>query len=125
MVEAPVGPLRDGLGEFVSRPALWFNQDQIRRLTRAGMGPCQGRRCREQVALLMAQSTATPVDRIRMPSFRPPRPAVAAQRPLAARRAAGHAGRPVSWLGIPTQFSPHWAAGMAIAEPTAQTRLVE
>ena len=27
----------------------------------------------------------------------------------------------VSWFGIPTQFSPHWAAGMAIAEPTAQT----
>jgi hypothetical protein len=30
----------------------------------------------------------------------------------------------VSWFGIPTQFSPHWAAGMAIAEPTAQTRLI-
>jgi hypothetical protein len=30
----------------------------------------------------------------------------------------------VSWFGIPTQFSPHWEAGMAIAEPTAQTPLI-
>ena len=30
------------------------NQDQVKRLTRAGMGPCQGRRCREQVALTLA-----------------------------------------------------------------------
>ena len=28
--------------------------DQVKRLTRAGMGPCQGRRCREQVAALLA-----------------------------------------------------------------------
>jgi len=30
----------------------------------------------------------------------------------------------VSWFGIPTQFSPHWTAGMAIDEPTAHTRLI-
>ncbi len=30
----------------------------------------------------------------------------------------------VSWFGIPTQFSPHWEAGMAVAEPTAQTPLI-
>ena len=41
------------------------NQDQIKRLTRAGMGPCQSRRCREQVALLLAQATDTSIDRIR------------------------------------------------------------
>ncbi len=27
--------------------------DHLKRLTRAGMGPCQGRRCREQLALLL------------------------------------------------------------------------
>src|SRR4030095_16497922 len=48
------------------------NQDQIKRLTRAGMGPCQSRRCREQVSLLLAQATGTPVDRIPLPTFRPP-----------------------------------------------------
>src|SRR5262249_48333264 len=40
------------------------NQDQIKRLTRAGMGPCQSRRCREQVGLLLAQASGTTMDRI-------------------------------------------------------------
>jgi thioredoxin reductase len=101
-----------------------INQDQIKRLTRAGMGPCQSRRCREQVALLLAQAAHTPVDRIPLPSFRPPlRPLPLnvlwpADEPPAMRE------HWVSWFGIPTQFSPHWEAGMAIAEPTAQTPLI-
>jgi thioredoxin reductase len=101
-----------------------INQDQIKRLTRAGMGPCQSRRCRDQVALLLAQATGTSVDQIPLPSFRPP------LRPLPLNvlwpRDEPPAMRDdwVSWFGIPTQFSPHWAAGMAIAEPTAQARLI-
>ena len=100
------------------------NQDQIKRLTRAGMGPCQGRRCREQVALLLAHSSDTPVDRIPLPSFRPP------VRPLPLNvlwpldESAAMREEWVSWFGIPTQFSPHWEAGMVVAEPTAQTRLI-
>jgi len=100
------------------------NQDQIKRLTRAGMGPCQSRRCREQVGLLLAQAAATSIDRIPLPSFRPPiRPLPMnvlwpTDEPAAMREDW------VSWFGIPTQFSPHWEAGMAIAEPTAQTRLI-
>jgi len=100
------------------------NQDQIKRLTRAGMGPCQSRRCREQVGLLLAQAAGTSIDRIPLPSFRPPiRPLPLnvlwpADEPPAMREEW------VSWFGIPTQFSPHWEAGMAIAEPTAQTRLI-
>jgi len=100
------------------------NQDQIKRLTRAGMGPCQGRRCREQVALLLARAAGTNVEKIPLPSFRPP------VRPLPLNVLWPHDELPamreewVSWYGIPTQFSPHWAAGMAIAEPTAQTRLI-
>ncbi|HZC17211.1 MAG TPA: NAD(P)/FAD-dependent oxidoreductase [Caulobacteraceae bacterium] len=40
-----------------------LNQDQLKRLTRAGMGPCQGRRCREQIALILAQASgASPAD---------------------------------------------------------------
>ena len=101
-----------------------INQDQIKRLTRAGMGPCQSRRCREQVALLLAQATGTPVDRIPLPTFRPPiRPLPLSvlwpgDEPPAMR------GDWVSWFGIPTQFSPHWEAGMAIDEPTAHGRLI-
>ena len=100
------------------------NQDQIKRLTRAGMGPCQSRRCREQVGLLVAQATGISIDRIPLPSFRPP------IRPLPLNVLWPTDELPamreewVSWFGIPTQFSPHWEAGMAIAEPTAQTRLI-
>ena len=100
------------------------NQDQIKRLTRAGMGPCQSRRCREQVGLLLAQAAGTSIDRIPLPSFRPP------IRPLPLNVLWPTDELPamredwVSWFGIPTQFSPHWEAGMAIAEPTAQTRLI-
>jgi thioredoxin reductase len=100
------------------------NQDQIKRLTRAGMGPCQSRRCREQVSLLLAHATGTPIDSIPLPSFRPPlRPLPLnvlwpVDEPPAMRE------HWVSWFGIPTQFSPHWAAGMAVAEPTAQAPLI-
>jgi thioredoxin reductase len=100
------------------------NQDQIKRLTRAGMGPCQSRRCREQVGLLLAKAAGTSIDRIPLPSFRPPiRPLPLnvlwpADEPPAMRE------QWVSWFGIPTQFSPHWEAGMAIAEPTAQAPLI-
>jgi hypothetical protein len=100
------------------------NQDQIKRLTRAGMGPCQSRRCREQVGLLLAQAAGTSIDRIPLPSFRPP------LRPLPLNvlwpvdELPAMREQWVSWFGIPTQFSPHWEAGMAIAEPTAQTPLI-
>jgi len=101
-----------------------LNQDQIKRLTRAGMGPCQSRRCREQVGLLLAQAAGTTLDRIPLPTFRPPvRPLPLnvlwpADEPAAMREDW------VSWFGIPTQFSPHWEAGMAADEPTAQARFI-
>jgi thioredoxin reductase len=48
------------------------NQDQVKRLTRAGMGPCQGRRCREQVALTLAQAAGIPVAEVPLALHRPP-----------------------------------------------------
>jgi hypothetical protein len=84
------------------------NADQIKRLTRAGMGPCQGRRCREQVALLLAEAGDVPVDAIPLASYRPPvRPLPLSvlwphDEPAATRE------HWVSWFGIPTQFAPHW-----------------
>jgi hypothetical protein len=81
------------------------------------MGPCQGRRCREQVAPLLAHAAGAAVERISLPSFRPP------VRPLPLRvlwpedEAAAMREEWVSWFGIPTQFSPHWAPGMAMPSP--------
>jgi thioredoxin reductase len=85
------------------------NPDQIKRLTRAGMGACQGRRCREQVALLLAESADVPVDTIPLASYRAP------VRPLPLSvlwprdELATMREHWVSWFGIPTQFAPHWA----------------
>lgn len=100
------------------------SQDQIKRLTRAGMGPCQSRRCREQVGLLLAQAAGTSLDQIPLPSFRPPLRPLPLNVLWPADEPAAMREQWVSWFGIPTQFSPHWEAGMAIAEPTAQTPLI-
>ena len=100
------------------------NQDQIKRLTRAGMGPCQSRRCREQVGLLLAQAAGTSIEQIPLPTFRPP------VRPLPlnvlwpADEPSAMRDDWVSWFGIPTQFSPHWEPGMVLDEPTAHARLI-
>ena len=100
------------------------NQDQIKRLTRAGMGPCQGRRCREQVGLLLAQAAGTTLDRIPLPTFRPPLRPLPLNVLWPADEPAAMREDWVSWFGIPTQFSPHWTAGMAVDEPTAHARLI-
>jgi len=101
-----------------------LNQDQIKRLTRAGMGPCQSRRCREQVGLLLAQAANTTLDRIPLPTFRPPIRPLPLNVLWPADEPAAMREEWVSWFGIPTQFSPHWTAGMAIDEPTAHVRLI-
>jgi hypothetical protein len=87
-----------------------LHPDQIKRLTRAGMGPCQGRRCREQVALLLAEAGGVPVGEIPLASYRPP------VRPLPLGVLWPH-DEPdtvrddwVAWFGIPSQFRPHWHA---------------
>ncbi|MGH7265800.1 MAG: NAD(P)/FAD-dependent oxidoreductase [Candidatus Rokuibacteriota bacterium] len=95
-----------GLGTLLEDGPL--NQDQVKRLTRAGMGPCQGRRCREQVALLLAEHARVPVGRIPLPSYRAP------IRPLPLSVLWDRDESPevrdhwVAWFGIPTQFAPHW-----------------
>jgi len=101
-----------------------LNQDQIKRLTRAGMGPCQSRRCREQVGLLLARAANTTLDRIPLPTFRPPIRPLPLNVLWPADEPAAMREEWVSWFGIPTQFSPHWTAGMAIDEPTAHARLI-
>jgi NADPH-dependent 2,4-dienoyl-CoA reductase/sulfur reductase-like enzyme len=83
------------------------NQDQIKRLTRSGMGVCQGRRCRDQVAMLLALESGTPFGTIPLASHRAP------VRPLPLKilaewdePAAMDAAWDV-WFGIPTAWVPH------------------
>ena len=82
------------------------NPDQIKRLTRAGMGVCQGRRCRDQVAMLLAIEADLPFGTIPLATHRAP------VRPMPLRIIADWHENPAMtaawdvWFGIPTQWVP-------------------
>jgi thioredoxin reductase len=83
------------------------NPDQIKRLTRAGMGVCQGRRCRDQVAMLLAIEADVPFGSIPLATHRAP------VRPLPLKILADW-NEPTAmdaawdvWFGIPTAWVPH------------------
>ena len=48
------------------------NPNQVKRLTRAGTGTCQGRNCREQVALLLAEEANADIADVPLSTYRPP-----------------------------------------------------
>ncbi|MCY4530460.1 MAG: NAD(P)/FAD-dependent oxidoreductase [Chloroflexi bacterium] len=48
------------------------NPNQVKRLTRAGTGECQGRLCREQVSMLLAEESGAGLADIPLMSYRPP-----------------------------------------------------
>lgn len=83
------------------------DQEQVKRLTRACMGACQARRCREQVGMLLAMGSNLPVEQAPRAGWRAP------VRPLALKvladwdePAAMGEGWDV-WFGIPTQWTPY------------------
>ena len=82
--------------------------DQIKRLTRAGMGLCQGRRCRDQVAALLALAGNLPLSAIPMATHRAP------VRPLPLHLAAGTPEDPVIaehwdvWFRMRSQYRAAW-----------------
>ena len=81
--------------------------DQIKRLTRAGMGACQGRRCREAVACLLAAATGVRVEQVPVATQRAPvRPVPLAVLADWNETAAMADGWDV-WFGIPTQWTPY------------------
>ena len=104
-LERPAAMQERSLGTLLNDgPA---NPDQIKRLTRAGMGVCQGRRCRDQVAMILALEAAEPFGTIPPASHRAP------VRPLPLTLLADweedeamRAGWDV-WFGIPTQWIPY------------------
>lgn len=46
--------------------------EELKRLLRTGMGPCQGRTCRELLAGEIARHLGKPVGEVTPPTFRPP-----------------------------------------------------
>jgi len=46
--------------------------DEIKRVTRAGMGPCQGRTCRNLIAAELSRTYGVPMEDVLMTTFRPP-----------------------------------------------------
>jgi hypothetical protein len=95
---------RDLAGLIADGPV---NQDQIKRLTRACMGVCQARRCREQVALILAEAAGVHPAAVPLAGFRPP------VRPLPLRVMSDWAEHPAMsagweiWMAIPGQWTPY------------------
>lgn len=92
------------------------NQDQIKRLTRSGMGVCQGRRCRDQVAMMLAVESGTELASLPLATHRAP------VRPLPLKVIADweesqemRDGWDV-WMGIPTQWVPYADIGTPYEE---------
>lgn len=97
------------------------NPDQVKRLTRAGMGPCQGRRCREQVAALLALEAAVPLSSIPLARYRAPvrpLPLASASKIPEAPEQAEHWD---TWFGIPAQWRPFWEVPEFYRTATAGT----
>ncbi len=46
--------------------------DEVKRLVRAGMGPCQGRTCRRLVSQILSRELKKPIADVFPPTFRPP-----------------------------------------------------
>jgi len=85
------------------------NPDQVKRLTRAGMGVCQGRRCREQVAALLALGAGTGLAEVPLATHRAPvrpLPLEVAARPESPEMAAHWD----TWFGMAAQYVPFWDA---------------
>lgn len=97
---------RRGLAALASEGPI--NQDQVKRLTRAGMGPCQGRRCREQIQMLLSAELNVAIGSIPLASYRAPiRPLPLAT--LADQNESEAIKRDwVAWFNIPSQWTPHW-----------------
>jgi hypothetical protein len=83
------------------------NQDQIKRLTRACMGPCQARRCREQVALALACASNEPATRVPLAGYRAPVRALPLSLLAAWDETPAMARYWDVWMGIAGQWTPY------------------
>lgn len=46
--------------------------EEIKRLLRCGMGPCQGRTCLMLIAQVLSRKTGKPITQMKFPTVRPP-----------------------------------------------------
>ena len=82
--------------------------DQVKRLTRAGMGLCQGRRCREQIAALLALATGAGLHEIAPATQRAPVRPLPLSAAAETTEAAGMAEQWDTWFGMASQYLPPW-----------------
>lgn len=50
----------------------YTNLEEIKRLLRCGMGPCQGRTCLILIARTLSRKTGRPISQMQFPTVRPP-----------------------------------------------------
>lgn len=108
-------PEHKELGALVEIRSL--HPDLFKRLTRVSMGLCQGRRCRDTVALTLSIATSTPLKDLPASTYRIPiRPL-----PLSVLAAEPQAitDNWVAWFGIPGQWNTPAEIEAGI-DPTAQ-----
>lgn len=60
----------DTIREWIARSYDTF--DELKRELRVGMGPCQGRGCRDIILREIAKATGKPVAELRISTIRPP-----------------------------------------------------
>jgi thioredoxin reductase len=94
--------LRSLLGDGATDP------DLVKRLTRAGMGLCQGRRCREQVAALLAIGAGLDLSAIPPATHRAPVRPIPLVVAAATSEPPGMAEHWDTWFGMPSQYRPPW-----------------
>jgi thioredoxin reductase len=66
------GNMKSCGGVTALSPAGRTSQDLVKRLTRAGMGHCQGKRCRDQTIMILADATGTELAKMVPGSYRVP-----------------------------------------------------
>ena len=101
-----------------------LNQDQVKRLTRAGMGSCQGRRCREQVQMLLEAAATSGPGAVPLARHRPPVRPLPLKMLAAEEESAALRDHWVAWFNIATQWLAHWEAKPVPFPAPGQTRVI-
>ncbi len=118
------GNMRGNGGIAALSPANRGSQDLLKRMTRAGMGHCQGKRCRDQVLMLLADATGRDLAELVPGTYRAPvRPI-----PLSVLWAGEETEEmrrtwPI-WLHPVEEGAPGYASARSMAQPieTARSR---